>query len=326
MVSQNTTTSVPSGPSSNWLALQKKLSSASTSTKKGLASAVSARKRRKIEHPADSADSSTVTTATFHAAIETSSFPRGTSIEMISGELECSSSQQQPGKYLALDCEMVGVGLDGKESSLARRERVVDYRTGFSGVRPSDMVHAKSFGDVQKEVASLLKDRILVGHAVHNDLKALLLSHPRADIRDTQVCAAKHKLMPSRRPALRHLVHQELGVAIQGGEHSSVTDARATMAIYRIHRKEWEKGQKPHPPGSSTLKRKRADTEDTANDDSIHLTRKTEFPGGGRKGVSSGLSTIMKKRDSVGDSKGKTKWWKELGDGLSKGSIRLKAR
>ena len=53
---------------------------------------------------------------------------------------------------------MVGVGIDGTESSLARvslvnyhgalqldefvrqRERVVDYRTQYSGVRPTDMV------------------------------------------------------------------------------------------------------------------------------------------------------------------------------------------
>ena len=62
-----------------------------------------------------------------------------------------------PGKYVALDCEMVGVGLEGSESSLARvsivnfrgaivldtfvrqRERVVDYRTQWSGVRRADL-------------------------------------------------------------------------------------------------------------------------------------------------------------------------------------------
>lgn len=103
---------------------------------------------------------------------------------------------------------MVGVGLEGAESSLARvslvnfygaeildvfvrqRERVVDYRTQWSGIRDTDMVHgqfavmcvivgglltsvwtAKPFGEVQKQVADLLEDRILVGHAVHNDLK-----------------------------------------------------------------------------------------------------------------------------------------------------------
>ena len=110
---------------------------------------------------------------------------------------------------------MVGVGIDGKESSLARvsivnyhgavqldefvrqKERVVDYRTEWSGIRPTDMVKgtlsssvssrnitieqysfhcitAKSFEEVQKQVAALLKDRILVGHAVHNDLKVRL--------------------------------------------------------------------------------------------------------------------------------------------------------
>jgi RNA exonuclease 4 len=63
----------------------------------------------------------------------------------------------RPGKYVALDCEMVGIGIDGTESSLARvslvnyhgavlldefvkqRERVVDYRTRHSGVRAKDM-------------------------------------------------------------------------------------------------------------------------------------------------------------------------------------------
>lgn len=63
------------------------------------------------------------------------------------------------GKYLGLDCEMVGVGIDGSESSLARvslvnyhgavildeyvrqKERVVDYRTKWSGIRPKDLVN-----------------------------------------------------------------------------------------------------------------------------------------------------------------------------------------
>lgn len=61
-------------------------------------------------------------------------------------------------KYVAIDCEMVGVGLEGAESSLARvsmvnyhgaivmdefvqqRERVVDYRTQWSGIREEDLI------------------------------------------------------------------------------------------------------------------------------------------------------------------------------------------
>jgi RNA exonuclease 4 len=104
------------------------------------------------------------------------------------------------GKYIALDCEMVGVGpptvdeRTGKittESYLARvslvnyhgevvldafvkpKERVTDYRTHVSGVRPEDLVgpNALSLEDVQRRVADVLKGRILVGHAVFNDLK-----------------------------------------------------------------------------------------------------------------------------------------------------------
>ena len=88
-----------------------------------------------------------------------------------------------------MDCEMVGVGPDGTVSSLARvslvnfhgavlldvfvrqRERVTDYRTHVSGVREKDMLGARPFEDVQKQVAELLRDKILVGHAVHNDLQ-----------------------------------------------------------------------------------------------------------------------------------------------------------
>ena len=65
-------------------------------------------------------------------------------------------------KYIAIDCEMVGVGNNGgEESSLARvsvvnyygaveldelvrqKERVVDYRTRWSGIRPRDMVRGE---------------------------------------------------------------------------------------------------------------------------------------------------------------------------------------
>jgi hypothetical protein len=52
--------------------------------------------------------------------------------------------------------------------------------------------------------------------------QALLLSHPGPLTRDTQRLAGRHKVMKSKYPALRNLVQQELGVAIQGGEHSSV--------------------------------------------------------------------------------------------------------
>lgn len=44
----------------------------------------------------------------------------------------------------------------------------------------------ESLETVQKEVADIIKGRILVGHAIRNDLKVLFLSHPHRLIRDTQ--------------------------------------------------------------------------------------------------------------------------------------------
>jgi RNA exonuclease 4 len=242
---------------------------------------------------------------------------------MVSGDLQCTDKHRIVGKYLALDCEMVGVGIDGAESSLARvslvnfygvvqldefvrqRERVVDYRTQYSGVRESDMIKAKPFNEIQTQVAELLKDRILVGHAVFNDLKVLLLSHPRPQTRDTQHYAHKFKLSPSKYAALRNLVLQELGVTIQRGEHSSVTDARATMAVFRLHRKAWEKGSRPVEVVAKKRKRGVGDVGGRDDLDEPEPGYARGFPGGGRKGVSSGLSTVVRGK--------KSKWWTELG-------------
>ena len=83
---------------------------------------------------------------------------------------------------------MVGLGPLGSESALARvslvnfhgailldtfvapRERVTDWRTWVSGVREADLVGAPDFATVQKQVSALIEGRILVGHAIDNDL------------------------------------------------------------------------------------------------------------------------------------------------------------
>lgn len=106
-------------------------------------------------------------------------------------------------KFLAMDCEMVGVGYDGNDHMLARvsivnkfgdciydkfvkaREEVKDYRTDVSGVRKEDLLNGEEFITVQKEVSDLIKGKILVGHSLKNDLSVLFLSHPKRNIRDT---------------------------------------------------------------------------------------------------------------------------------------------
>lgn len=114
-----------------------------------------------------------------------------------------NKSKNRLTKFLAMDCEMVGVGYDGNDHMLARvsivnkfgdciydkfvkaREEVKDYRTEISGVRKEDLLNGEEFTKVQKEVSELIKGRILVGHSLKNDLSVLFLSHPKRNIRDT---------------------------------------------------------------------------------------------------------------------------------------------
>ncbi|XP_063066976.1 RNA exonuclease 4 [Engraulis encrasicolus] len=162
-------------------------------------------------------------------------------------------------RAVAMDCEMVGVGPEGEESILARcsmvnqfgkciydkfvrpTERVTDYRTAVSGIRPDDIREGEDFKIVQKEVAEILDGRVLVGHAIHNDLKVLLLDHPKKKIRDTQKYKPFRKLVRSGRPSLKVLSREILNVKVQQGEHSSVQDAQATMRLYTMVKKDWEK-------------------------------------------------------------------------------------
>jgi hypothetical protein len=110
---------------------------------------------------------------------------------------------------------------------------------------------APPLSEVQPRVAALLSGRLLVGHALRNDLKALLLSHPRRLIRDTATYvplmrAAPHVGGPTaaarrgRAAKLKDLAAAHLGLTIQSGEHSPVEDARAALLLYQRYIKEWE--------------------------------------------------------------------------------------
>ena len=170
------------------------------------------------------------------------------------------SDRADIGKYLAIDCEMVGVGpAPDNESALARvsivnyhgqqiydsfvqpKEAVTDYRTPVSGITPELLQIARTFEVVQKDVANLLNDKILIGHAVHHDLDALLLGHPKRDIRDTSKHPAFRQISNGRTPGLKRLARELLGVDIQGGEHSSIEDARATMLLFRRDKERFDR-------------------------------------------------------------------------------------
>lgn len=171
-------------------------------------------------------------------------------------------------RVVALDCEMVGVGREGRESVLARvscvnfrgdvlydkfvrvHDDVTDYRTHVSGVRAED-VAPDADGAVepymaQKAIGEIIRGRLLVGHALKNDLRVLRLAHPWREIRDTSEYYRKlwkrtKGRRSSRPPALRVIVASVLGVdRFQKDTHDSCEDARAALALYKHNASAWE--------------------------------------------------------------------------------------
>lgn len=161
-------------------------------------------------------------------------------------------------KIVALDCEMVGVG-EKKSSALARctivsyngdvvydsyinpGQRVTDYRTRWSGIRPWHLKSAIPLEVACNDIKKLLTSKIVVGHDLSNDFHVLGFSHPPHERRDT----AKYKNLRrlaglTCQPSLRVLAHRLLGRRIQRGSHCSLEDARAAMDVYKLIEEEWE--------------------------------------------------------------------------------------
>ena len=167
-------------------------------------------------------------------------------------------------KVVALDCEMVeGNGSNGvPESMLARvsivnilgevvydsyvapTDKVTDYRTQFSGIRPSNLIDAPPKSIVVSKVKTYLEGRIVVGHALQNDFEVLDIEHPAKHVRDSSWYPPFMRRLISGKmkpQALRNVVLQELGMVIQNGEHDSIQDAQAVLGLYKKHKVAWEK-------------------------------------------------------------------------------------
>ncbi len=160
--------------------------------------------------------------------------------------------------YLALDCEMVGVGNLGKESALAwccivnwdgevvfdhyvrPKEFVTDFRTTVSGIESRHLHKAIGLVECQRAVAKIITDKIIVGHALKHDFKVLLLNHPRHMIRDTATYKPLKDNQGRRPRSLKSLSKEFLGRDIQQGKHSPGEDARAAMDLYKQFRRQWE--------------------------------------------------------------------------------------
>lgn len=181
-------------------------------------------------------------------------------------------------QYLAMDCEMVGtitgasvaarvVLIDWKgravlDTYMKPDDPVSDYRTFVSGITREHLDDAPTFAVAVEQVKEMLQEKILVGHGVDNDLRALAISHPWLMTRDTAYYQPFMQLLESS--AVRNLSfsQQENGVntpvwgprklkeltkeklqrdiQVAGVSHCPVEDAAAALDLYKSHRPRWE--------------------------------------------------------------------------------------
>jgi len=202
------------------------------------------------------------------------------------------SSWDEPSCYVALDCEMVGVGPNGTQSSAAsvtvidwngkvlfhsyirQTVPVTDYRTFVSGITKHHLEdqtmtpsYLRNLGECSAIVANLLYNRILIGHAVDNDLRVLGITHPWWLTRDTaayepfmwcrirRISSGKKKKQRQQRNKsgatttkiffprkLKHLAKEKLDrdIQVEGRPHCAYEDALAALDLYRTERCNWE--------------------------------------------------------------------------------------
>jgi RNA exonuclease 4 len=180
--------------------------------------------------------------------------------------------------YVAMDCEMVGtvtgesvaarvVLIDWKgrpvmDTFLKPTSAVADYRTFVSGITEDDLVDAPTFEEAVEKVQETLHDKILVGHGVDNDLRALGITHPWLMTRDTAYYQPFMRLLetstvhnaalsqntdanntPVWGPRkLKDLAKEKLqrDIQVAGKAHCPVEDAAAALDLYKSHRPRWE--------------------------------------------------------------------------------------
>ena len=175
---------------------------------------------------------------------------------------------------VAIDCEMVGVK-PGDTSALAHVaivdingtqiynnyvippggiESITQYRTNYSGITENllrnSRMGAKSFEEVQAEVHAILKDKIIVGHALINDFKVLDYYPPPYLVWDTAIIdkymrEPKYPGAPRKAKKLQELAAgignniQKIIINANGKPlkqgHSPLEDARASMNLFRTY-------------------------------------------------------------------------------------------
>ncbi|KAL6480499.1 hypothetical protein MHYP_G00115320 [Metynnis hypsauchen] len=179
-----------------------------------------------------------------------------------------------PSMLVAMDCEMVGTGPKGQCSELARCSilnysgtviydkyimpcnPVTNYRTQWSGIKEEHLKQALPYEEARKEILHVLKGKMIIGHALHNDFKVLGIAVPPSGTRDTMSLRLLRQLYGTQQcVSLKKLARKLLNRNIQVGRagHCSVEDALAALDLYKLVEEEWEKSIQAHIQNSEFI-------------------------------------------------------------------------
>ncbi|KAK9819954.1 hypothetical protein WJX72_004360 [[Myrmecia] bisecta] len=170
-----------------------------------------------------------------------------------SGWVRTSRHPPVPGQQpilFGLDCEMCETAKDLRELAgfclvnaagrpvlqalVKPRGPVLDYRSFVTGMTDEDFQGVEfTRADAQRALLQLLqaegRDVVLVGHALHHDLRALRLDH--LPVIDTSLIFS-YKGLPGATPSLADLYKAVIGRDLrEGAVHDCMQDAAATMAL-----------------------------------------------------------------------------------------------
>ncbi|XP_060858336.1 RNA exonuclease 4-like isoform X2 [Metopolophium dirhodum] len=176
-------------------------------------------------------------------------------------------------EVLAIDCEKIGVQQGNTHGNMLARvsivnskgeiiydkfvkntAKVTDYRTSLSGIQPKDILYGVGISKVKKQVARILKNKLLVGHSLKNNFRMLEISHPEHMLRDISTCSTFTILTKNQKPSLKRLARYYFETVLPDGEHRSVENAKAALRLYMLVRNDWEKRLKKKRKNSSRKK------------------------------------------------------------------------